>query len=92
MTQPSSYFRPDARVFSFAAFVVKPVGFRLTSVIVCLCRYGQAGDAHHITQPPADGAGAAAAMEVGLSLPGVRLVSWAVVAVINWCFDCKITR
>ena len=29
---------------------------------------------------------------VGLhSLPGVRLVTWNVLAVINWCFDCKIT-
>jgi hypothetical protein len=30
---------------------------------------------------------------VGLhSLPGVRLVTWTILAVINWmCFDCKIT-
>ena len=33
--------------------------------------YGQAGDAHHITQPPGDGAGAAAAMEAALEDAGV---------------------
>ena len=34
--------------------------------------YGQASDAHHITQPPASGAGAAAAMEAALTDAGVR--------------------
>jgi hypothetical protein len=26
---------------------------------------------------------------VGLSLPGVTLVTWTIPGVINWCFDCK---
>jgi hypothetical protein len=28
---------------------------------------------------------------VGLSLPGIRLVTWTILGVIKWCFDCKIT-
>ena len=30
-------------------------------------------------------------LQIGLALPGVRLVTWTIPAVINWCFDCKIT-
>jgi hypothetical protein len=25
-------------------------------------------------------------------LPGVRLVTWNILGVINWCFDCKIPK
>jgi hypothetical protein len=43
---------------------------------------------------PLEGARAAlrlsAQLQVGLSLLAVRLVTWTL-AVINWCFDCKIT-
>jgi hypothetical protein len=34
---------------------------------------------------------AALSLRLGLPLPGVRLVTWNILAVINWCFDCKIT-
>jgi hypothetical protein len=27
---------------------------------------------------------------VGLSLPDVRMITWKVLAVINWCFDCAV--
>ena len=29
--------------------------------------------------------------KAGLSLPGVRWVTWTIPAVINWCLDCNIT-
>jgi hypothetical protein len=30
----------------------------------------------------------ALSLPLGLSLPGVRLVTWTMLAVINWCFGC----
>jgi hypothetical protein len=35
---------------------------------------------------------AAAFLSVGWSLPGVRLVTWTILAAINWSFDCKINN
>jgi hypothetical protein len=29
--------------------------------------------------------------QVGLALPGVRWVTWTILAVIDWCLDCRIT-
>jgi hypothetical protein len=39
----------------------------------------------------ADGLAESPARGVGLALPGVRLVTRNILAVIAWCFDCKIT-
>jgi hypothetical protein len=47
------------------------------------------GCRHPRVDAPGRGRHVAGGSQVGLSVPGVRLVT--ILAVINWCFDCEIT-
>lgn len=45
---------------------------RGAAILARLCGYGTTGDAHHITAPPEDGAGARRAMQIALRSGGLR--------------------
>lgn len=45
---------------------------RGATILARLCGYGTTGDAHHITAPPEDGAGAKRAMQIALRGAGLR--------------------